>query len=115
MQFPGMSNLRWTHFSSPFNLFEGYFSLNDFHAWDAWNGQNSKKLRLIHMYLATESSQSGPFVIDDYFLIVFIRRAPVEDNTAQECIRTVATTYGCKILQLYQYDVNVYGYDAKCE
>ena len=50
---------------------------------------------------ATESgrTESGPFVIDDYFLSVFIRRARVEDNTASECIRTVAATYGCKILQ----------------
>ena len=30
-------------------------------------------------------------------MTVFIRRAPVEDNTASECIRTVAATYGCKI------------------
>ena len=50
------------------------------------------------MYPATESgqSESGPFVIDDYFLTVFIRRAPVEDNTASQGIRTVAPTYGCK-------------------
>ena len=34
----------------------------------------------------------------------------MEDNTASECVRTVAT-YGCKILQLYEYDANVYGYD----
>ena len=39
----------------------------------------------------------------------------VEDNTASECIRTVAATYGCKILQLYEYDANVYGYDVNCE
>ena len=55
------------------------------------------------MYPATESSQSE------------IGRAPVEDNTASECIRTVAATYGCKILQLYEYGANVYGYDANCE
>ena len=48
-------------------------------------------------------------------MTVFIRRAPVKDNTASECIRTVATTYGCKILQLYEYDANVYRYDANCE
>ena len=60
------------------------------------------------MYPATESgrSESGPFVIDDYFLIVLIRRAPVENNTASERIRTIAATYGCKILQLYKYDAN---------
>ena len=39
----------------------------------------------------------------------------MEDNTASECIRTVAATYGCKILQLYEYDANVYGYDANFE
>ena len=48
-------------------------------------------------------------------MTVFIRRAPVEDNTASECIRIVAATYGCKILQLYEYDANQYGYDANCE
>ena len=63
-------------------------------------------LRLIHMDPATESgrSESGLFVIDDYFIImtVFIRRPPVEDNNAPECIRTVAATYG--ILQPYEYE-----------
>ena len=74
-------------------------------------------LRLIHMYPATESgrSESGPFVIDDLFFTVFIRRVPVADNTAEECIHAVAATYGYKILQLYKYDANVYGYDANCE
>ena len=48
-------------------------------------------------------------------MTVFIRRAQVEDKTASECIRTIAATYGCKILQLYEYDANVYGYDANCE
>ena len=65
------------------------------------------------MYPATESgrSESGPFVVNDYFFMtVFIRRAPVEENTASECIRAVAATYGCKIVQLYEYDANVYGY-----
>ena len=71
------------------------------------------------MYPATESgrSESGPFVIDDYFLRLFvvIRRAPVEDNIAPECICTVAATYSCKILQLYEYDENVYVHDANCK
>ena len=69
------------------------------------------------MYPETDSGQneSGPFVIDDYFLTVFIRRAPMKHNTASECIRTVAATYGCKILQLYECDANVYGYNANCE
>ena len=31
-------------------------------------------------------------------MTVVIRGAPVEDNTASECVRTVAATYGCKIL-----------------
>ena len=44
-------------------------------------------------------------------MTVFIRRAQVEDKTASEWIRTVTATYGCKILQLYEYDANVYGYE----
>ena len=70
------------------------------------------------MYPTTESgrSESGPFAIDDYFFMtVFIRRAPVKHNTASECIRTVDATYGCKILQPYEYDANVYGCDTSCE
>ena len=50
-----------------------------------------------------------------FFMTVFIRRAPVKHNTASECIRTVAATYGCKILQQNEYDANVYGYNANCE
>ena len=46
-------------------------------------------------------------------MTVFIRRAPVDGNTTLECISTVAATYGCKSLQLYEYDVNVYG--IRCE
>ena len=34
----------------------------------------------------------------------------MEDNTASECIRADTATYGSKILQLYEYDENVYGY-----
>ena len=70
------------------------------------------------MYPATEygRSESGLFVIDDYFLMTFfIRRAPVEDNTTSECIRTVPATFGCKTLQLCEDDANVYGYDGNCE
>ena len=37
-----------------------------------------------------------------------------EDNTASERFLTVAATYGCTILQLYEYDANVYGYDENC-
>ena len=39
----------------------------------------------------------------------------MEDNTASECILTVAAMVGCKSLQIYEYDANVYGYDANCE
>ena len=39
----------------------------------------------------------------------------MEDNAASECIRNVAATYGCKILQLYEYNANMYEYDANCE
>ena len=46
---------------------------------------------------------------------VIPRRVPVGDNTAQECIGTVAPTYGCKILQPYEFNANVYGYDANCK
>ena len=46
---------------------------------------------------------------------VLIQEAPTEGNIASECIRTVAATYGCKILQPCEYDANVYGYDANCE
>ena len=40
-------------------------------------------------------------------MTVFIRRAPEDDNTVLECIRTIAAIYDCKILQLYKYDANV--------
>ena len=33
-------------------------------------------------------------------------------NTASDDIRTVAARHGCKILQLYEYDANVYRYNA---
>ena len=70
------------------------------------------------MYPTNESGRNEreSFVIDNYFSMTdFVRRAPVEDNTTSECIRTLAAKYGCKILQPYQYDANVYGYDANCE
>ena len=44
------------------------------------------------------------FLLTIIFMTVFITGAPVEDNTVSECIRTVAATYGCKILQLYKYE-----------
>ena len=48
-------------------------------------------------------------------MTVFIRIAPVKDNTALECVRTVNATDGCKILQLYEYDANAHLYNANCE
>ena len=39
-----------------------------------------------------------------------VRGAPVEDNAASACIRTVATAYSCKILQLYKQEANEYGH-----
>ena len=47
------------------------------------------------------------FVDEHRFLMnVFIPEAPIEKNIASECIRIVAATYGCKNLQLYEYDAN---------
>ena len=46
---------------------------------------------------------------------VFIREAPIEENTASECIRTVAAMYDGRILQLYEYGTDEYGYEASCE
>ena len=45
-------------------------------------------------------------------MTVFNRGALVDDNTASECIRTVAATHVCKILQLYKYEANEYGYEV---
>ena len=53
--------------------------------------------------------------MDYYFYDCFIRKAPVGDNTVWRCIHTVARTCGGKILQLYVYDANVYGYDVNCD
>ena len=39
----------------------------------------------------------------------------MEDDTASECIRTIAATYGCKILELYEYEANEYGFEAECK
>ena len=58
-----------------------------------------------------------PFVIDvqSSYIIVFIRGGPVEGDTASECIRNVAATYDCKILQLYENEANEHGYKTDCE
>ena len=50
-----------------------------------------------------------------FFVTVSITGAPVEDNTASDGVRTVATICGCKILQLYEYEANEYGYEATYE
>ena len=53
------------------------------------------------------------FVDEHYFSMdVFIQEALIEENTASGCIRTVAATCGCKILQLCKYEANEYGYEA---
>ena len=41
---------------------------------------------------------------------VLIREAPIEENTALECIRTVAAMYDGRILQLYECGTDEYGY-----
>ena len=46
---------------------------------------------------------------------VFIREARIEENTALECIRTVAAMNGGRILQLYEYGTDEYGYEASWE
>ena len=69
------------------------------------------------MYPATESDakvvSKEPLFVDEhyFFMTIFIQEAPIEENTTSERICTVATRYGCKILQLYEYEVNEY--DAK--
>ena len=66
------------------------------------------------MYPACESQakvvyKETLFVDEHYFFMaVFIREAPIKGNTASECIRTVAATYGCKILQLCEYGEDEY-------
>ena len=53
-----------------------------------------------------------PLFVDEHnwFLMnVFIREAPIEKNVASKCIRTIAAKYGCKILQLCEYDAKLYG------
>ena len=46
---------------------------------------------------------------------VFIGEARIEENTTSECIRTVAAMYGGRILQLYEYGTDEYGYEASFE
>ena len=47
-------------------------------------------------------TESGPLLLTIIFMTGFIRSAPVKHNPASECIRTLVTTYGLKILQLYE-------------
>ena len=64
------------------------------------------------MYPAAESEAKmvykEPLFVDEhqFFMTVFIREAPIEENIGSECILTVAATYGCKLLQLYEYEAN---------
>ena len=73
------------------------------------------------MYPAAESEakvvNEEPLFVDENYIsmTIFIPEAPIEGNTASECIRTVAAMYGCKILQPYEYEANEYGYEANCE
>ena len=65
---------------------------------------------LLSMLLVTESEakvvyKESPFIINDFVVTTFIGGAPMEENTAMVRIRTVAVTYGFKILQLYEYKV----------
>ena len=58
------------------------------------------------MFPAAESEvavvNKEPLFVDDhsFCMNVFIREALIEKYSAPECIRTIAATYGCKILQL---------------
>ena len=75
--------------------------------------ENLPLLTLIHMYPygASETTvvyKEPSFVDENWFLInVFIREALIEENIPSECIRTIAVTYGCSILQLCECDANV--------
>ena len=63
------------------------------------------------MYPAAESVVcKEPLSVIEIF---FITGATVEDNSASECIHTVAATYGCKILQLYEYEAKDCEYKAE--
>ena len=57
------------------------------------------------MYLAVECEAK----VDYKEPLFFLREAPIEKKTTLECIRTVAATYACKILQLCEYEANEYG------
>ena len=46
-----------------------------------------------------------PIFVDEhqFFVTVFIREAQIGKNTSSDCISIMATTYDCKILQLYEH------------
>ena len=78
--------------------------------------------RLLPKDTAAKVYLSFLFKLHDKFFVKFCSPypivdtgVPVEDNTTSECIRTVAATYDCKILQLYECEADEYGYEAKCE
>ena len=79
------------------------------------NGKNCHSIvfTVLQIHIKTESLKADSHVSRNHlllttiFMTVFIRGAPVEDNNASECVRILATTYGCKILQLYEYNANV--------
>ena len=80
------------------------------------------ELRLIHMWLAIESKakvvyKEQSFVIHSYLselssLKEHQWRIISHQNAS---VLHVATTYVFKILQLYEYEENEYGYEANCE
>ena len=62
------------------------------------------------------SNKETLFVDEDYlYNTVFIRKAPIRENTSSECIRIVAAMCSCKILQLYEYEANECGHEPNCE
>ena len=77
--------------------------------------------RLIHVYPAAKSEAKvfykESLFVDEYklFMAVFIGESQVEENSASECNCTIAATYDCKILQLYEYDANEYRYEKICK
>ena len=48
----------------------------------------------------------------DFYMTIFIRGVPLENDTASECIRTIDATYGTvvKNLQLYECHAKEYRY-----
>ena len=61
-----------------------------------------KAFRRLDKSAGGESGILRTLFVDEhqFSMNAFIREAPVEENTALECIQTVSATYGCKILRL---------------